>query len=105
MNKLNLEWVKAAAIRAAKTFAQTLAAAMTIGAAFEDIYWKQALSVAGVAFIYSIVTSIAGLPEVGSDGELKIKVTDAGKTTYRLELGDELENLALKDKVAFKVIK
>lgn len=59
-----LLWIKAALIRALKTFAQTAAATVLVGSRFEDIGWLEVLSVSGVAFIASILTSLAGLPEV-----------------------------------------
>lgn len=59
-----LTWLKAAGIRALKTFAQAAAAMLTVGQAFIDVNWKNVLSVSAVAGIYSIFTSIAGLPEV-----------------------------------------
>lgn len=58
------DWAKAAGIRAIKTFAQTFAGCITVGAAVDEVQWPRALSVSGVAFILSIVTSLAGLPEV-----------------------------------------
>ena len=58
------KWAKAALVRALKTFAQTFAAGITVGALWTEIQWTHALSAAGVAFVYSILTSIAGLPEV-----------------------------------------
>ena len=58
------EWTLAALIRAVKTFAQTFAAMITVGAAFSEIDWLRALSVSGVAFVLSILTSLGGLPEV-----------------------------------------
>lgn len=58
------EWAVAALIRAVKTFFQTFAGFIAVGAAMSDIEWLKALSVSGVAFILSIVTSLAGLPEV-----------------------------------------
>jgi hypothetical protein len=56
-------WLKSAAIRAIKTFAQTFASLMTVGAAINEIDWKYTASVSAVAFIYSIFTSLGGLPE------------------------------------------
>ena len=54
-----------AAIRAVRAFAQTFASMIAVGAAFSEVQWLRALSVAGVAFILSILTSLAtGLPEV-----------------------------------------
>ena len=58
------EWAKAALIRAVKTFFQTFAGFIAVGAAMNEVEWLKALSVAGVAFILSIVTSLGGLPEV-----------------------------------------
>lgn len=57
-------WAKAAGIRAIKTFAQSFISMVTIGQAFVDINWIHILSVSGVAAVISIVTSLAGLPEV-----------------------------------------
>ena len=61
-----------ALIRAIRTFAQTFAAAITVGALWTEIQWIPALSAAGVAFVYSILTSIAtGLPECETKTEIK----------------------------------
>ena len=57
------EWALAALIRAVRTFAQTFASMIAVGAAFSEIDWLRALSVSGVAFVLSILTSLAGLPE------------------------------------------
>ena len=62
-----------ALIRAVRTFAQTFAAAITVGALWTEVQWIPALSAAGVAFVYSILTSIAtGLPEC----ETKTEITE-----------------------------
>lgn len=61
---MSKEWLKAAGIRAVKTFAQTAGSIITVGAAMTDIDWKYVGSVSLVAAIYSIITSVAGLPEV-----------------------------------------
>ena len=58
------EWLKAALIRAIKTFAQTAAASITVGAIISEVDWLRVLSAAGVAFVLSMLTSLAGLPEV-----------------------------------------
>ena len=58
------EWFRAALIRALKTFAQTMAGCITVGAAVEEVQWLRALSVSGVAFVLSMLTSLAGLPEL-----------------------------------------
>ena len=66
---MNVEWWKAAGIRAVKTFAQTALSMLTIGQAFIDVNWINVLSVAGAAAVYSLLTSIAGLPEVPAKEE------------------------------------
>ena len=62
------DWKKflfAAAIRAVRTFAQTFVSMIVVGAAFSEVEWLRALSVSGVAYVASILTSLAtGLPEV-----------------------------------------
>jgi len=58
------KWAVAALIRAVKTFAQTFAGCIAVGAAVEEVQWLRALSVSGVAFVLSVLTSLAGLPEV-----------------------------------------
>ena len=64
MNRDWGKWALAALIRAIKTFAQTAVSMIAVGAAFSEIDWLRALSVSGVAFVLSILTSMAGLPEV-----------------------------------------
>lgn len=58
------KWIKSALIRAVKTFAQTAISMLTVGQAFIDVNWINVLSVSGVAAIISLLTSVAGLPEV-----------------------------------------
>ena len=63
------EWIKKAGVRAVKTFAQSMASLMTVGAAVSEINWGYIASVSVVSAIYSIVTSLAGIPEVTSKEE------------------------------------
>ena len=58
------KWLLAALIRAIRTFAQTFVGFIAVGAALEEVQWLRALSVSGVAFVLSMLTSLAGLPEV-----------------------------------------
>ena len=58
------EWAIAALIRALKTFFQTFVGFIAVGAAVQEVDWLRALSVSGCAFVLSIFTSLAGLPEV-----------------------------------------
>lgn len=66
---MNKQWMYAAGIRALKTFAQALIACIGTGAALLEVNWGYALSVALVAAILSILTSLAGLPEVDENDE------------------------------------
>ena len=61
---MNKKWLKAAGIRAIKTMAQTAVSMLTVGQAVLDVNWVNVLSVSAVAGVISILTSIAGLPEV-----------------------------------------
>jgi len=61
------KWIIAAGIRAIKTFAQTAGSLITVGAVLSDINWGVVFSAAAVAAIYSLLTSLAGLPEVKDD--------------------------------------
>ena len=61
---LTKAWWKAAGIRALKTFAQAMLGSIAVGAAISEIQWGYILSVSLVAALLSMLTSIAGLPEV-----------------------------------------
>lgn len=63
------EWLQAAGIRAIKTFAQTMVGSIAVGAALNEVDWLRALSVSGVACVLSLLTSLAGLPEVEQRGD------------------------------------
>ena len=61
------KWICAAGVRAIKTFAQTAASLVTVGAFLSDIEWGMVFSAAAVAAIYSLLTSVAGLPELDNE--------------------------------------
>lgn len=58
------KWLKAALIRAIKTVAQCAASLIGVGAVMSDINWPMVGSAALLAGILSLLTSVAGLPEV-----------------------------------------
>lgn len=58
------KWLKAAGIRALKTIAQTAVSMLTVGQAVLDVNWLNVISVSAVAGLISMLTSVAGLPEV-----------------------------------------
>lgn len=57
-------WVKAASIRAIKTIAQTAIATIGTSAIMSQVDWKIVASASALAGILSLLTSLAGLPEV-----------------------------------------
>lgn len=64
-------WWAAAAIRAIKTVCQTAIATIGTSALITDINWGMCISAAALAGLISILTSLAGLPEVDdSEGEV-----------------------------------
>lgn len=69
MSEKTKKWIKAAGIRAIKTFAQSFVSMVGVGAAISEVNWPYVCSVACVAAGLSIMTSLAGLPEVKVDEE------------------------------------
>lgn len=69
MNRNWKKWLAAAGIRALKTVAQTALGFITVGMAMNEVDWKNVASVAIVAGIYSLITSLAGLPELDEGHE------------------------------------
>lgn len=66
--KINMNWLKAAGVRATKTMAQTAVALIPAAATITAVDWKIVIGTAALAGITSLLTSVAGLPEV-QEGE------------------------------------
>lgn len=58
------QWLKAAGVRAIKTIAQTAIATIGTSAVLDEVNWIMVASASALAGILSLLTSVAGLPEV-----------------------------------------
>ena len=61
------KWLKASVITAVKTVAQTAVATIGTSAVMGDVNWVMVASASALSGIISILTSVAGIPEVRSD--------------------------------------
>ena len=64
MNNNFKAWIKAAGVRAIKTVAQTAVATIGSSALLSEVNWLMVCSAAALAGVLSLLTSVAGLPEV-----------------------------------------
>ena len=64
MNEKTKKWLKAAGVRAVKTVAQTAIATIGASAVLSAVDWPMVDSAAALAGLLSLLTSVAGLPEV-----------------------------------------
>ena len=67
MNEKLKNWIKAAGVRALKTVAQTAVATIGTTAAMNEVDWVMVGSAALLAGILSLLTSVAGLPELKAE--------------------------------------
>ena len=90
-------WIKSAGVRALKTFAQTFVATIGTGAAvLGDVNWALVLSSAALAALLSIMTSLAGLPEVKANDE-KPETIEQPEENKKEEVTND-DNSATKEK-------
>lgn len=64
---MNKKWLKAAGIRAIKTVAQTAVAMIPVAVSITEVNWPIVAGTAALAGVASLLTSIAGLPEVNAE--------------------------------------
>lgn len=64
MKQKSIKWLKAAAVRALKTIAQTAVAMIPVGVSIQEVGWVAVVGTSVLAGIVSLLTSVAGLPEV-----------------------------------------
>ena len=64
MKQKFIKWIKAAGIRAVKTVAQTAVALIPVGVSIEEVSWLAVIGTSALAGIVSLLTSVAGLPEL-----------------------------------------
>ena len=62
-------WIKAACVRAIKTVAQTAVATIGTSALLSQVDWRMVISASILAGVLSLLTSVAGLPEVPDGAE------------------------------------
>lgn len=64
-------WLKAAGVRAIKTMAQTAVAMIPVGVSISEVGWLGVAGTAALAGVLSLLTSVAGLPEVKLEEEIE----------------------------------
>lgn len=100
---MTIQWWKAAGIRAAKTFCQAAVSLIGTGAVgFTDLDWIQIASVSGVAALVSILTSVAGLPELDEKTGAPVGDETPTKTTEDTQAVAAEEDKEAEDAAAEK---
>ena len=93
MKVFTKEWLRAAGIRAIRTVAQTALAMIPVAVSITEVNWLAVLGTAALAGVCSLLTSLAGLPEVDQD---KGRITFPAYENYD-ENGDPLPEVTKDD--------
>ena len=91
---MNNNWWKAAGVRAVKTLAQTAIATIGTAAVLEAVDWRMVLSASVLAALLSLLTSIAGLPEVKVECRDGIELKDEDVTAEEEQKAAEIATQA-----------
>lgn len=91
---MNREWIKAAVIRAIKTVAQTAVAMIGTATVISSVDWQMVASASVLAGILSLLTSVAGLPEVSEPEELTTDEVEEAEDEAAEPTEEELEEEA-----------
>lgn len=106
--KIDVNWLKAAGIRAIKTVAQTAVATIGVSATMGEVNWATVGSTALLAGILSLLTSIGGLPELENGKEPESEgalIVDPAESFLAVNLGQQrLEDVARKKQVTLDVV-
>ena len=107
MKGFGKKWWKAAGVRAIKTVAQTAVATIGTSAVMSEVNWLMVLSASALSGILSLLTSIAGLPELEENdinGNLIVS-SNANEELLSLEITPEqLKGIDTHDEMTFKII-
>ena len=91
---MNSNWWKAAGVRAAKALAQTAIATIGTAAVLESVDWRMVVSASILAALLSLLTSIAGLPEVKVKSRDSIELKDEDVTAEEEQKAAEIATQA-----------
>ena len=69
MSDKTKKWIKAAGVRAVKTMAQIAVSLIAVGNLITELDWVSIIGISATAGVVSMLTSVAGLPEVESEEE------------------------------------